>query len=295
MHRRTFIKGVLFSIPSLCLKPIAALSNRLEDTLTLAPARGLSMFFIGAYGRQVLEHFKRLAPREPVLRPCDHLPNRDASRMRLIEVGHNCFSNEDLLSTLYCDTAIVVYDRRQPIDLVLAGVLCRLIKKVYRTSLTIAMSPFAAQLTTAARFDLSLQTWQNQTDFMPYVLRTLYKTYCGCSCLGNLLCLKVQLQDILYAECSRGMLMAHSTFYDIRPNDSFQDSFDMSAYFRTPVDHESMRLAWVIVEMHHANPEPLKTMASITDNILSDKVDRLILPHMSLASKQYRLTVFGFG
>ena len=54
-----------------------------------------------------------------------------------------------------------------------------------------------------------------------------------------------------------------------------------------------MRLAWVIVEMHCANPEPLKTMASITDNILSDEVDRLILPHMSLASKQYRLTVFG--
>ena len=292
MHRRTFIKGVLFSLPSFYLQPLTALSDGWDDTVISVPAKGLAFFFIGAYGRQVLDRFNRLAPREPVLRPCDRMPNRDL-RLRLIDVGHSYLSNEDLISAICCDTAIVVYDRGQPVDRALADVLSLLIKNVNRVGLTIGMSPFAAKRTPDTRFDLALQTWQNQADFMPYVLRTLYKTYCGCGCLGNLLCLKVQLQDILYAECSRGMLLAHATVDSLRPIDSFHDFFDLAKYFKAPVESESMRLAWVIVEMHYANPEPLKTMASITDNILSDEVDRLFLPHMSLASKQYRLTVFG--
>jgi hypothetical protein len=89
------------------------------------------------------------------------------------------------------------------------------------------------------------------------------------------------------------MLLTHATAKHIEQIVSFNDSLRPSSFINIPYASGTIRLVWHILEMHHPNPEPLKTMASITDNILSDDVDRLILPHMSLAAMQYRLTVFG--
>ena len=294
MHRRTFIKGILFSLPTLCLQPLTKLVADWGDAPASLPEKGLGLFFIGDYGRRVQAQFSRLAAMEPVLYPCRHVPHQDALRMQVVTVGKDFVWNRDVLAAICRETAIIVYDERLPHERALANGLCRLINKARKGGLTIGMGPFAACQSYDTKFDLTLQTWQNQIDCMPYVLRTFYKTYCGCGGLGNLLCLKVQLQDVLHAGGSRGILLGQKTFDHSEQIMSSNAAFSIPSRFKKPFHNEPFSLVWHIVEMHHTEPEPLKVLAGIADKPLSGCVDRLILPHMSLAAKAYRETVFGF-
>jgi hypothetical protein len=269
--------------------------NSWDGTIPSALPNGMSLLFIGDYGKHVLTIFKRLEAMEPVLNPCDHVPKRDALRMRVVAEVEDVLYGQNLIQIISSGTVIVIFDDRLPDDHALAEILCRWHKKVRRSGLTIGMSPFVFNPLANQLFDLFLNTWQRYSDSTPCVLLTLYKTYCGCSRLGNLLCLVVQLQDILHAGCSGGILLAQKTIGHFEQIVSFNDLYNVAAHIRAQSDSAPVCLVWYIVEMHHAEAEPLKVMEDIGDNILIDNVDRLILPHASLLKKEYRVTVFGLS
>jgi len=293
MHRRTFIKGVLLSLPSLWIHPIAALAHGLIASKECIPAKGLTFFFLGEYGKKALEQFRRLERSEPILYPCQHVPSNSTVQLQLMEIGDDPDNVNRLISALFCDTAICVYDDCVPSDRGLAQVLCNLITKVGRAGLIMAMGPFKCIPVEDSGFDLTFQTWPNHADFMAQVLRTLYKTYVGCGRLGNCLCLKLNLQDILYEKCSHGILLYQDTVHHYK-------EINKVAFCRALIENsklselnKSIQLAWFIVEMHHREPQPYAAMDYIYDHNPFTDLDMYILPHASLLEQKVRVTLFG--
>jgi len=75
MKRRTFVKGLFFSFPSLYLHPVMSLctSGQDKNQWIVTPEEASSrpfIIFIGDYGRKVMDQYIKTQSVYPIARPC---------------------------------------------------------------------------------------------------------------------------------------------------------------------------------------------------------------------------------
>ena len=73
MKRRTFIKGMFFSIPGVYLKPIASLCSNIPVKPIGSLGFDTVLVFIGDYDREIMTRYKGIQSAMPVPNPCKYI------------------------------------------------------------------------------------------------------------------------------------------------------------------------------------------------------------------------------
>lgn len=289
MKRRTFVKGLLFGIPSIYLNPVLSLCTKLPDVDPKPTASRPFLIFIGEYSRRVMEQYLKMQPVLPIMRPCRY------TRLDINLVNDFIYMDgaQDIVPpALNKSLIIIVFDGFVYADRKLAATLATYYQKS-KDNYVAAIVPNASISTKKGLYDLVLnQRWMDY-EIPARVIRSLYNTYCGCSGLGNLVCLKTHLEDFKYACVSSGKTLAAISFKSFNDPVYRKLKLEASRIAASMVSTEYQNaLLYAIIEMPDNIVKPLQTLEKIEFELSGGNVDHFrCLPHPSVPGPYFRLTL----
>ncbi len=195
LDRRTFIKAVVMTVPSLFIRPLPVLGaiGRIGASKFSSPE--FVIFFIGDYGKALSGTFRELKAEYPVIRRCDHIGMDVNSDDGFVELETSGQAMEALSKLSGAKLAVFVVDMAMAEDLALARFLAGALKA--GESRFIAISPGRIGIEENCPFDLVFETQTPEGDAALSFLLTLHNTYLGCGGMGSIMCLKYFLDYFL--------------------------------------------------------------------------------------------------
>lgn len=289
MKRRTFVKGLFFCIPSIYLNPVLSLCTKLPDVRLSQENSRAFLIFIGEYGRKIMNQCLRMQPTWQVIRPCLHT----RADINLVNDLIYMDGSKDLAPPLLSKSLIIiVFDGFVYEDRKLAALLATYYQQA-QGNYAIAIVSNASINIKKSLYNLVLtQRWMDY-DIPARVIRSLYNTYCGCSGIGNLVCLKAHLDDFGYAHVSSGQVLAAVSFRSFDDPVYRKLKLDASlATFRIVETEYQNALLYAIIEMPAKIKDPIHAMEKIEFELSGGNVDHFrSLPHPNATDGTFRLTL----
>lgn len=292
MKRRTFIKGMLLSSPSLLLLRSLSLSVVARETELPGKETGPFFIFIGDYGRKVMAHFQRLLFSQPIRRTCRWL-QPDINLVTKFIQGPIDPIKVALASPPMIQSPLIlfVFDANKILDRRTAEMFAKTFKGSDRT-LTIANIHFPPHHLYKGPFDLAFSVPGSGEMFIEQAnfLHAIHSTFCGCSGIGNLVCQKLYFQDLREAGLRFGTAKTLSYRFN---GDSIlplinRINMDLALFLD---ENNCTDCYYFIMEMPINEPEPIERADLLVDTLLPSDSETMLLPHPSLSHNEYRITV----
>ncbi len=196
MKRRDFIKGVLIAVPGLYINPLSCFNDSLWSMNAREPCHEPIIIFIGAYGKRVLAQLRRMKAAKPILCKCEHTDKDVNSEDGFVEI-HDSYNAPDVIAKC-CQgkNAYFVLDTGNQEDVVLTEILCSILRKSSVEKL-LCLTPALINLINSNLFDLVIETVTEDHDTTPQILLTLNNVCFGFKHMGSLMCLKLQLNELI--------------------------------------------------------------------------------------------------
>lgn len=293
MRRRTFIKGMFFSIPGIYLKPLFSLCANLPEKPIGSSGFGPILVFIGDYGREIMERYKGIQSAIPVPNPCKYIRPDINMVDRFIELDHAFIGFKKLLSaSLDASLLVLVFDGINHEDRALAASLSEFYRKSHRCSI-IAITPNAVISSEGSLYSLVLGSRWIDYDTHARVLHSFYNVYCGCSGLGNLVCMKAHLDVFKVEQFNRGQIIQAVSFRSF--NDEVYKKLKQGCaniISRLIVNACQNTLLFAIIEMPAGIEKPIEAYERIILELHGGFEEYFSgLPHPNLRDNEFRLTL----
>ena len=149
---------------------------------------------LGHYGRGVLERFRRMHTANPILQPCEHSHPQVNSQRGFVQIDLEAPWFPAIPPDAKLPMACLVLDPMEPGAMVWAEGLADTMFSRWQTR-TIALFPNGPQRQENRVFTFYWQV-NGDSHMVAAVLHSLYACWYGCGGIGNLMCLKVQLDDL---------------------------------------------------------------------------------------------------
>ncbi|MGV8080327.1 MAG: hypothetical protein AB2L22_09750 [Syntrophales bacterium] len=209
MDRRAFLKVLLVTLPTLYLDPAACLCIENGNAYAVEqPDPDLSIFFVGDYGRRILQEYRNRRLRYPV-----QVPTMESIGLDINEEGEVILTKEGpithdaLPEARRSKLGIFVLDARAEKDLSIAEDLCRQISHE-RMARTICLTPeWPKRSLIGTPINLVLVTKSKVEDLAVPVLLTLNNTFLGYDTAGEYQQL-THLLDMMALGSSRYLMQA---------------------------------------------------------------------------------------
>jgi hypothetical protein len=295
MKRRAFVKGLVFSIPGIYLNPMTALctggSNQ-EQWLVTPEEAGSRPFiiFIGDYGRSVMGQYLKPQSAYPIARPCRHVrPDINLVSDFIYIDGYQDLALPKLDNSLL----MIVLDGFIYEDRKLAAILATYYQQA-KGNYIIAIVPNASIGSKTSLYSLVLNVRRIDYDTAARVIHSFYNTYCSCSGLGNLVCMKVHIDDFKSEKIRQGQVIKAVSF------NSFKDPVYQNLKQESPSTVSNLvattgqdTYLYAIIEMPVSIENPFKAWKKIMSDLSGGFEDDFdCLPHPSLPGNSFRLTLF---
>lgn len=294
MQRRNFVKGLLFTVPALYIRPLACMGDLLK-TVSMEPPQDLVIYFMGQYGRHVFESFRHLRRQYPILNRCDHVSMDVNSEDGFILVTDHHDPLDLLMKSTSANVACFVMGVRQPDAMALADSICKVLRKS-SSPIIMCLTPFKSNLPAEGTFNLTVNTCARGYDLSAHLLLVLYNTYLGCGMMGNNQCLKVlfDIADFDNNVYQATVGMAHEKG-KLDKIDAFKFVADAFCYLKNPFSNHAIGRIFGIVEMSrlemHVIPFYSKVLNTISQISGRDESDCHLICHLGIVKPEVRLTI----
>lgn len=266
----------------------------MSENITGPQNSGPFFVFIGDYGRQIMTRYKRIQSAQTVLHPCSHIRPDINMVDRIVELDNTDTEFEELLIvSSNAGLVVFVFDGFINEDGTLAALLAEVYRNLPLRNFIIAVTPNASINSKTSPYNLVLEMCRVDYDIPAQMLRSFYNVYCGCSRIGNLVCMKADLDHFRYARISRGQVLAAVSFKSFSDPVYLklkQDTSLTAAHLVATADQNSFLYAIIEMPINIANP--LQTMEKIEFELSGGMVDLFCsLPHPSRSATGFRITL----
>ena len=253
MKRRDFIKGVLIAVPGLYINPLSCFNDSLWTMDAREPCHEPIIFFIGAYGKRVLAQFRRMKTAKPILCQCEHIDINVNSEDRFIEIQDSHNAPDIITKCCQGKNAYFVVDTGNAEDVALTEILCSISRKSSVEKL-LCLTPALSNLINPNLFDLTIETVTKDHDTTPQILLTLNNVCFGFKHMGSLMCLKLQLNELI--TCGNkfriGTAYRDQSIREVDISNLVKQACSSIANPPNTMDH----ISFCIIEMAFAEAEP---------------------------------------
>lgn len=208
MDRRTFLRVLLVTLPALYFDPTACLGIEHGNAYAVEqPDQDLSIFFIGDYGRRILQEYQEGKVRYPVQVPVMESIGLDLSEDgEIILTKEGPVIHEAMPKRERSKLGIFVLDVRDEEERSIAEDLCRQISHEPKVR-TICLTPeWPKRNLSGTPFNVVLVTNSSEEDLAVPVLLTLHNTGIGCNESGDVQHLN-HLLNMMSLESSRYLML----------------------------------------------------------------------------------------
>ena len=260
------------------------IDHRWKDLKTgfLLKSSVLAVMFVGELGKETLSKFRAAKKSSPILNQCEHIISPKKFCISTIDVN----ATSELLSRIDdTEYQIIIADLSNPENLPFVESIAANLKPAHAKNVICLTSHSNIEIT-MSNYKLVCVTKTGHQDLTSDILLTFYNTILGCGRLGNMMCMKLNLDDLermgledRIAYCSMAFKQKGEAGYNVQ---------DIMKECQLASRQSKPKLAWYILE--GPQKESVSFYVNFMEQLPIPEENWLLLCHAGFIREEIKLT-----